>query len=171
MADTKISALPAATLPLAGTELVPIVQSGTTKNVAVNQLNIAPSFSAFQSSGQAFVALTNTKVQFQSENWDTASCFDSTTNYRFTPNLAGYYQVNATATLAGASYSIIRIFKNGAVWKESRTQGDISVSVCCQVYLNGTTDYIETYLELVSGGSTVATSDFTYFQGSLIRNG
>lgn len=38
MADQKISALSAATIPLAGTEVVPIVQSGTTKKVAVNQL-------------------------------------------------------------------------------------------------------------------------------------
>jgi hypothetical protein len=38
MADTKISALPASTTPLAGTELVPIVQSGTTKQVSVANL-------------------------------------------------------------------------------------------------------------------------------------
>jgi len=33
MADSKISALPASTTPLAGTEVLPIVQSGTTKQV------------------------------------------------------------------------------------------------------------------------------------------
>jgi hypothetical protein len=38
MADLKISQLPAATTPLAGTEVLPIVQSGTTKQVAVNNL-------------------------------------------------------------------------------------------------------------------------------------
>lgn len=38
MADKKISQLPAATLPLAGTELLPIVQSGTTDNITVNNL-------------------------------------------------------------------------------------------------------------------------------------
>jgi hypothetical protein len=38
MADLKISQLPAATTPLAGTEVLPIVQSGTTKQVAVNDL-------------------------------------------------------------------------------------------------------------------------------------
>jgi hypothetical protein len=40
MADTKISALPAATLPLAGTEVLPIVQSSTTKNVATDDLTV-----------------------------------------------------------------------------------------------------------------------------------
>jgi hypothetical protein len=38
MANTTITGLPAATTPLAGTEVVPIVQSGTTKKVAVSNL-------------------------------------------------------------------------------------------------------------------------------------
>ena len=38
MADTKISALPAATTPLAGTEVLPIVQSGATDKVSVANL-------------------------------------------------------------------------------------------------------------------------------------
>lgn len=40
MADTKISALPSATTPLAGSEVVPIVQSGATKKVAVDDLTV-----------------------------------------------------------------------------------------------------------------------------------
>ncbi len=38
MADVKISALPSATTPLAGTEQIPLVQSGATKQVTVNGL-------------------------------------------------------------------------------------------------------------------------------------
>ena len=38
MADTKISALPASTTPLAGTEVLPIVQSGSTVKVSVANL-------------------------------------------------------------------------------------------------------------------------------------
>ena len=38
MADKKISALPAATTPLAGTEVLPIVQGGTTDQVSVANL-------------------------------------------------------------------------------------------------------------------------------------
>ena len=50
MADSKISALPSATTPLAGTELLPIVQGGATKKVAA---------SAFQA---ALVSGTNIKT-------------------------------------------------------------------------------------------------------------
>ena len=38
MADTKISALPAATTLLTGNEEIPIVQGGVTKKVAANEL-------------------------------------------------------------------------------------------------------------------------------------
>ena len=38
MADVKISQLPAATTPLAGTEQIPLVQSSTTKQITVSNL-------------------------------------------------------------------------------------------------------------------------------------
>jgi hypothetical protein len=46
MADTKISALPAATTPLTGTEVVPLNQSGVTSNVTVANLTAGRSVSA-----------------------------------------------------------------------------------------------------------------------------
>jgi hypothetical protein len=38
MADTKISALPAVTTPVAGTSVLPIVQTGTTKKITITEL-------------------------------------------------------------------------------------------------------------------------------------
>jgi len=46
MADVKISALPASTTPLAGTEVLPIVQSGATKQVSVANLTAGRAISA-----------------------------------------------------------------------------------------------------------------------------
>lgn len=46
MADTKISQLTASTTPLDGTELVPVVQSGVTKKVAVSALTAGRSVSS-----------------------------------------------------------------------------------------------------------------------------
>jgi hypothetical protein len=48
MADTKISALPASTTPLAGTEVLPIVQSSATKQVSVANLTAGRAISATQ---------------------------------------------------------------------------------------------------------------------------
>lgn len=46
MPDSKISALTSATTPLAGTEVLPIVQSGATKQVSVDNLTAGRNFSA-----------------------------------------------------------------------------------------------------------------------------
>jgi hypothetical protein len=48
MADLKISALTASTTPLAGTEVLPIVQSSTTKQVSVANLTAGRAISATQ---------------------------------------------------------------------------------------------------------------------------
>ena len=67
MADVKISGLPASTVPLAGTEVLPIVQSSTTKKVsianvtagrAVSALSFAPTGSALPVNG-VFLPDTN----------------------------------------------------------------------------------------------------------------
>ena len=46
MADVKISGLPTSTVPLAGTEVLPIVQGGATKQVSVNNLTVGKAVSA-----------------------------------------------------------------------------------------------------------------------------
>jgi hypothetical protein len=61
MADLKISQLPAATTPLAGTEVLPIVQSGTTKQVSVN--NFLPADVTTATNTQT---LTNKTIAFGS---------------------------------------------------------------------------------------------------------
>jgi hypothetical protein len=48
---------------------------------------------------------TFTKVQINTEEFDTNSNFDSTTNYRFTPTVAGYYQVNGSVNNYSSTYA------------------------------------------------------------------
>ena len=43
-----------------------------------------PAFSAWQSSAQTLSSNTLTKIQLQTEEFDTNNCFDHITNYRFT---------------------------------------------------------------------------------------
>jgi hypothetical protein len=61
MADSKISALPASTTPLAGTEVLPIVQSSATVKVAVSDLTAGRSISV---SGLTNTGLTASKPVF-----------------------------------------------------------------------------------------------------------
>jgi len=134
-----------------------------------------PAFSAYQSSAQTISNSTWTKLQFQTEEWDTANCFDSTTNYRFTPNVAGYYQVNMAVAYGPGTNSefTTALYKNGSnykyFWDLSTTWYLVNGSV--MVYLNGTTDYIELYMVQYSGSSKTltASSQTTYFQAFLAR--
>ena len=78
--------------------------------------NAGPAFSAYMSSTQPISLETYTKAAFNTENFDTNSCFD-TTLYRFTPTITGYYQVNASLLMdySGTQFSTseLAIYKNG----------------------------------------------------------
>jgi hypothetical protein len=65
MADLKISALTASTTPLAGTEILPIVQSSTTKQVSVANLTAGRAMSALSGSfgtGTSAYSISGTQV-------------------------------------------------------------------------------------------------------------
>lgn len=67
MADSKISALTGASTPLAGTEVVPIVQSSTTKKVSVADLTAGRAISATQltiSTGNVIVGTSGKGIDF-----------------------------------------------------------------------------------------------------------
>ncbi len=110
-----------------------------------------PAFSATKaSSSQAISANTWTKVQLTVEDFDTATCFDSSTNYRFTANVAGYYQINATIEFNNLSASyFVAIYRNGNRWVYAQYNNSTSTGSCgavtALVYLNGSTDYVELY--------------------------
>ena len=125
-------------------------QAGLATGVA----GTGPAFSAYANAGQTVSAGTFTKVAINTEYFDTANCFDSTTNYRFTPNVAGYYQVNGSVSFGttGAVELIAAVYKNGSIYTRgtnvnmtSATFGDSVITFNEVIYLNGSSDYIELY--------------------------
>ena len=141
--------------------------TGATITVAATA---APAFSAYQSSGQTLSAATFTKIQFQTEEFDTANAFDSTTNYRFTPQVAGYYQVSGAISNNTGTQTVITIYKNGADFKRGNNGSLFGDSVSALVYLNGSTDYVELYGYLVAGGALNTGGNLTYFQAAMVRS-
>jgi hypothetical protein len=135
-----------------------VTQAKLGANVTTN----GPAFSAFLPSNQSITVNTYTVVQLSSEEYDTASCFNTST-YRFTPNIAGYYQINAslqidgTGTAMGTTFVILR--KNGSTEYTLSIRLDTSMvsflgSGSQLIYMNGSTDYIELIGILTSGGTS-----------------
>jgi hypothetical protein len=142
--------------------------------VAMPNGGTAPTFSAYLSSVQSFTANTWTKVQCNTKEWDTANCYDNTTNYRFTPTVAGYYQASGMFTNATAAAGIATsLYKNGVSYKRlystNATSNSSSGGGTCLVYLNGSTDYIELWALTNSTQNGYAVADSTYFQATLVR--
>ena len=146
-------------------------------DVTGNVVTDAPAFSVYMSSNQSISTATYTKVQLDTKEYDTNNNFDNTTNYRFTPTVAGYYQFNGALRNDASTTPtrvFINIYKNGALYKRGvdlTISGGFQVTISTLVYLNGTTDYVELYAYLVAATPVVGTSDarFTYLNGFLAR--
>ena len=74
-----------------------------------------PAFSAQITTTQTITLNVNTKVVFGTEYFDTNSNYDAS-NGRFTPTVAGYYQINTQVYFPAnsTSYAFIEIQKNGS---------------------------------------------------------
>ena len=153
---------------------ITIGASGDTTNIigtlqndgsAVGGTN-TPAFSATMSGAQSFSNSTSTKVQFDTEQFDTASAYDHSSNYRFTvpSGQAGKYFIYAkifyndqASTDANRK---IHIYKNGsnAGTGQTRTVGTTGrdgTVAASQVYDLSVGDYIEIYLNSNAGAGSI----------------
>lgn len=156
------------------TDLPNITGPVTATHGQINAAAAGPAFSAYQSTPQSIPSTTTLgKVQLQAEEFDTASAFDSTTNYRFTPLTAGYYQVNWSVGFGLSLASLTTsLFKNGGRFKDGNLASSATISGgSALVQMNGTTDYLEVFVAQSSGSSTntSAVPYQTNFSASLIR--
>jgi hypothetical protein len=147
-----------------------VLQTNLGSNVAGN----GPAFSAYQSSAQTLSSGTWTKIQFQTKEFDTNSNFDNVTNYRFTPTVAGYYQISGGFQVSSSATPVrLAIYKNGSVFKYLGITDSSSLSgiySSALIYLNGSTDYIELYGYVGTGQALLSNSTATYFQASMVRS-
>jgi hypothetical protein len=134
-----------------------------------------PAFSYYSSSGTSVTNATFTKISFTTSEFDTTGSMYASS--RFTPTIAGYYQISGcvnTATASGISLTII--YKNGSRFKDgsiflNSTAGNQS-QVSALIYLNGSTDYVELWFYQTSGVSqtTGTTASSNYFQAIMVRS-
>jgi hypothetical protein len=172
--SSVLNAIPATAGSVSTSYLVDgsVTQAKLSTNVAGN----GPAFSAYKSSGAGTQSITGgvaTKLTFDTEEFDTNNNFSSS---RFTPTVAGYYQVNAVGTGSNAAYNYmyVSIFKNGITFKGgSNYSQNVNYPVAivsALVYLNGSTDYIEIYVVQNITAVVLTGADTTYFQAAMIRS-
>jgi hypothetical protein len=137
-----------------------------------------PKFRAYLSSTQNPTSGVLTKVALASESYDTNNNFDSTTNYRFTPSVAGYYQLNwlvgCTANPGSLTAAESRLYKNGAAAAygnniSSATLTNMWLSGSDIIYMNGTTDYVELFVSVTGTSPALFSGEaYTKFCGAML---
>jgi len=139
-----------------------------TRTNFVSGIANTPAFEAYLSSDQSVSDNTATKASINTELFDTDSCYDNATDYRFTPTTAGKYFVYCAIETDGGSgtnlnASYVYIYKNGSNYM--RSLGDFynnqirakSIYISTTVDMNGTSDYLEIYgtVDSISGSGQI----------------
>ena len=143
--------------PQSGTSLE-IGSSGDTITTATGAKPsfLYPAFEAYLSANQSISDNTITKIEFNTEDFDTDNTYDNSTNYRFTPNVSGKYFVYARGRGQVGNNTQLKtfemyVYKNGAVYSRKGVLFDTnyeryaSHTLTNVIDMNGTTDYIEIY--------------------------
>jgi hypothetical protein len=129
----------------------------------------APAFQAYLGSNQSGADSVAMKLNIDTEVFDSDSWY-STTNYRFTPQKAGYYNF----TIRGSSPIIHTIY----IYKNATTQYNAigynnsqSFPGSSMVYMNGISDYVELWGLVQTAASTfTAGQSNTSFEGFWVRS-
>jgi len=131
-----------------------------------------PAFKATVSSAKSLTGGAYSKVPFDSVNFDTVGSYD-TSNYRWTPNVEGYYQFNAYVQTAAAVAHHGGFAKNGSIVAYGTNHSNITHygdQNSCMLYMNGTTDYIEYFLLVGSTTNTAFSASTVWFDGALVMS-
>ena len=146
-----------------------ISDAGTIKRIDVSLVGgkNTPNFYVRRNGTQTVSANTWTKVQLNSEFYDTASAFDSSSDYRFTvpSGQGGKYFFQASVYGYSGDNNLqrlhIRLYKNGSSittiaendWSNQAYRNSQMYSASTVLSLSAS-DYIELYANLYSGGGT-----------------
>jgi hypothetical protein len=150
-------------------------QTVTQSAIATGVAGTGPAFAAYAGSTTSLSNTVWTKVTLDTETFDTNNNFASS---RFTPTVAGYYQINGQAQINSATIPCaVDIYKNGAstgyvIGGFQSGQVFATTAVSRVIYMNGTTDYIELYVYQASGITLTTQNNIqTQMSGSMVRAG
>ena len=137
---------------------------------------------------QTVANVTVSKIQFKYELADLDGLFDNSTNYRYTPQVAGWYWVNLNISINnGGGHSHLMtayLYKNGSQYATfegggggsgadhyNRYGDNNSINMSSIIQLNGSSDYVEGYVYQTNAQSASRNLDnlSTTMMGYLVR--
>ena len=161
IADSLISGKTALGATPADTDELLISDAGTLKRVDYSYLKSAntPAFSAYAGSDQnGLTDDTYTKLAMNTEFYDTDGKYD-TSNYRFTPTVAGKYNFGACVYIDGSTAFTsvnLALYKNGSqlFYVSENVDSTTASTINATIELDDN-DYVELYAKAdVDGGGT-----------------
>ena len=160
-ADTALAAIPDTT------DEFLISNSGVLNRIDAQFFQNTPAFLAYASGAQTYS--TATKITINTEVYDSDGKFDNSSNYRFTPTVAGKYVVYGQIYITSPGTNLTMkalIYKNGSSVavgdQNSAVNRDQTVNVIATVDLDAD-DYVELYGVNSASKDSVAGSANTYF--------
>ena len=131
----------------------------------VTLLSSTPAFRVYLNSNTAQTQNTDTKIPYNTEDFDTDDAFDNSSNYRFTPQTAGKYFVYAKGFADPSNYGNLKscslqFYKNGSALgytlynimpgDNSSANGGTGATPNARavIDMNGSTDYVEVFFKL-----------------------
>ena len=149
--------------------IVGVCTSGLTKTGGFGANT--PAFSVYRNGTQAIATSTDTKVQYNTENFDTDNTFDNSTNYRYTPAFSGKSFLVASIRLYGTddfnNFSIM-ILKNGtSVLRQQNSHFHYESTQVSGIVTHDADDYFEVYVNQSSGSNldVMSGNNISYFMG------
>ena len=172
----------------------PVTNSNQTATLpdATGTVMVSGNMPAFAANAGSSTSISNgvfTVAPYNTKVFDTGTCYNNTNGtvtlngistpaYAFAPNVAGYYQISATASVYGNSTT------TGSTQIALRFNGsNLSFATCPIVgsqqnvqflagvfYFNGTSDYIQTFMYQSYGSTLNFDTGNLRFSGSMIRS-
>ena len=114
-------------------------------------------FREYRNGSQTMVHNTFDLVEYNAETFDLNGWYDHSTNFRYTPQVAGYYKFDAHIWISGLGTSDntefqLGFWKNGTVYSrsdrsdDSNYGGQQSTIATDIIQLNGSSDYVDVRL-------------------------
>jgi hypothetical protein len=145
----------------------------TADSITSGAIANTPAFEAYSTGLQNITNATYTKMEMATEVYDTDGDYDNSTNYRFTPSVAGKYFCYAKGQSDGATYEneefiAMKFYKNNSAVSHtvsevqtggnSGTDGSTATThtISSIIEFNGTTDYLEVFFLLNTWSDTNA---------------